>query len=150
MPLNSCFYSSPPSVSLPFFRGQHDVLLCEDEYVQQAFPSLSLALLPGRLQPVLLCLSLRLYQPITSWLQVLNLGPSHQLAHYSTALNLPFSYSLPLSLFSSSPSTLLHAIRYLLSLVLADLNNSIVPAVPEGSDDTNKPRFEIDFHSAPF
>lgn len=111
---------------------------------------LSLALLPGRLQPVLLCLSLRLYQPITSWLQVLNLGPGHQLAHYSTALNLPFSYSLPLSLFSSSPSTLLHATRYLLSLVLADLNNSIVPAVPEGSDDTNKPRFEIDFHSAPF
>lgn len=66
--------------------------------------SLTLALLPGRLQPVSLCLSLRLSQPITSWLQVLNPGPGHQLAHYSTALNLPFSYSLPLSLFSSFPS----------------------------------------------
>lgn len=107
MPLNSCVYSSPSSVSLPFFHSQHDILLCEDEYVQQAFPSLSLsltlALLPGRLQPVSLCLSLRLSPPITSWLQVLNPGPGHQLAHYSTALNLPFSYSLPLSLFSSFP-----------------------------------------------
>lgn len=112
--------------------------------------SLTPALLPGRLQPVSLCLSLRHSQPITSWLQVLNPGPSHQLAHYSTALNLPFSYSPPVSLFSSSPSTRSHAIPYFLSLVPADLYNSIVPAVPEGSDDTNKARFEIDFRSAPF
>lgn len=77
---------------------------------------------------------------------MLNLGPGHQLAYFNTALNLLFSYSLPLFLFSS----FLHVIPYLLSLVLADLYNSIVSAVPEGSDDTNKARFAIDFRSAPF
>lgn len=111
MPLNSCFYSSPSSVFLPFFRSQHDILLCEDEYVRQAFPSLSLSVSDSDLLSFLAGCSLYrsvcrcLSQPITSWLQVLNPGPGHQLAHYSPALNLPFSYSLPLSLFSFSRFT---------------------------------------------
>lgn len=84
--------------------------LSEDEYVQHLPPSLSVSLFPSRLQPISLCLSLCLSQPITGWLQVLNPGPHHQLAHYITALNLclvpsgSLFLSLPLCCFLSVPS----------------------------------------------
>lgn len=50
--------------------------------------SASIFLSPSRSQPISLCLSLCHSQPITCWLQVLNLRPHYQLAHYVAALNL--------------------------------------------------------------
>lgn len=59
--------------------------------------SASIFLSPSRSQPISLCLSLCHSQPITCWLQVLNLRPHYQLAHYVAALNL---FLVPSSSFS--------------------------------------------------
>lgn len=162
VPLNSfLFRSSPSSVSLSLLlpQPQNMTFSCEDEHVQRASPSL-LSVSDSRSPPLAGCspyrsrLSLRLLSAnYGACVRCLTLGPAiNWLITALTRISLCLVLSTlvcPFFFFFSLHSSAA-LFPQLLSLLPRRSQQLNCPRGAEGSDDTNKARFEIDFRSAPF